>query len=158
MFEVNEISDRYHFSARNEKNGPARANDRCQCPSFWTDKLLCLSPKCVSTPYNRILKSHIFISNNHEIGQFLALIQKVVHSHCHSTFFYDKIFRVLSILLDGIKQIFSNISIFEMFKYEKRILLFLIENKILTIDNEIIIDDHIYERMHYEQSSFILII
>lgn len=45
-----------------------------------------------------------------------------------------------------------------MFKYEKRILLFLIENKILTIDNEIIIDDHIYERMHYEQSSFILII
>lgn len=43
---------------------------------------------------NRILKSHIFISNSHEIGQFLALIQKVVHSHCHSTFFYDKIFRV----------------------------------------------------------------
>lgn len=107
---------------------------------------------------NRILKSHIFISNSHEIGQFLALVQKVVHSHCHSTFFYDKIFRVLSILLDGIKQIFSNISIFEMFKYEKRILLFLIENKILTIDNEMIIDDHIYERMHYEQSSLILII
>ncbi|KAK8847051.1 hypothetical protein M9Y10_019626 [Tritrichomonas musculus] len=101
---------------------------------------------------SKLIKNHDFILNNQELKLFLKLIKKVFHYHFHSAFFYDKVFRVISIFINDIKQIYSNLTIFNMFKFDKRILLFLIENQILTIDSKIL---KILEQDEYRQKYYL---
>lgn len=84
-----------------------------------------------------IYSSCNFTDNKPELKLFLSLIQKVFHDHHRSSTFYDRIFQALSIFLDDIKKNFSNLEIFNIFKDDKRLLLFLIEKGLLFIDSKI---------------------
>lgn len=85
----------------------------------------------------QIITGHNFIQNNKELKPFIKLIQKLVRNHHRSSNFFDNIFKILEIFLKDIKQIYSNFEIFQLFKNDKRILLFLVESGALTIDEQI---------------------
>ena len=69
----------------------------------------------------------------HDIRLLLHMIVKVTNHHYRGPNFFTKIWRVLHIFRDDIKK-YQNAKIFNIFKSNKRILLFLIEEKILTVD------------------------
>ena len=86
---------------------------------------------------SKLVSSHNF--NTNEIKPFISSITNI-HSNRHrSESFNEKIFQVLSLFLDKLKEKnhYSNRSLFNMFKNDKGILLFLIEQEVLTIDDEI---------------------
>lgn len=64
----------------------------------------------------------------------LHFISNISYYHFHENNFYAKIEKVLLFFKSSIKNNFINSSIFNLFKFNKRILLFLIKNEILTID------------------------
>ena len=61
------------------------------------------------------------------------MLVKVANHHNRGPDFYTKIFRVLRLFIEDIKK-YQNSRIFNIFKDNKRILIFLIEEKILTVD------------------------
>ncbi|KAK8897408.1 hypothetical protein M9Y10_015354 [Tritrichomonas musculus] len=72
--------------------------------------------------------------NQYELLSFLHLISKI-SKNCHRyQNFFNKIEQILQIFNEDIKKYFSNSEIFNIFKRNKRILLFLIEQKIIVID------------------------
>ncbi|KAK8849908.1 hypothetical protein M9Y10_018497 [Tritrichomonas musculus] len=77
--------------------------------------------------------SKIFDSKD-KLKALLYLILNIINYH-HTTNFYDKIDNVLSIFKNDIKYFFSNNEIFNIFKSNKRIILFLIENQLLIVDD-----------------------
>ena len=74
--------------------------------------------------------------NQHFFKEVLHLIIKIYNNYAKPDFL-DKMTRIFLIFKDKIKQTFSNIEIFNIFKTNKRILLFLIEEKIFVIDKTI---------------------
>ena len=76
--------------------------------------------------------------NHHELRATLTLLVKISNNHFRSPTFFSKIERILLHLKDEIIQNFNNSEIFRIFHSNKRILLFLIEKDILTIDDSII--------------------
>ena len=75
--------------------------------------------------------------NPYEIKLLLHLIQRISSNHHHATNFYNKICQFFSLFSDKLKKNFSNYEIFRIFKKNKRILLYLIEEKIISIDSYI---------------------
>ena len=73
----------------------------------------------------------------HELKLFLYLINKISKNHHRSPNFFSKIEQILLIFKDEIKRYYKNYDIFKIFKNNKRILLFLMENKILTMEQRI---------------------
>ena len=100
-----------------------------------------------------ILSSHIIQEDKLELKPYLSLIQKIFHSHRRSPNFFTKMFKVLSLLSNSIKQNYTNYEIFNIFKKDKRILLFLLENNLLTIDAQIsnIMNTGKYKLYHYPE-------
>lgn len=84
----------------------------------------------IQKPINQYGKSE-FIS-------FLNLISHVVKNHCHSPHFHKRIETFLIHFQSDIKQNLSNMEIFRLFLNNKRILLSLIQNKIVELDQNII--------------------
>lgn len=68
-----------------------------------------------------------------DVRLFLHMLVKFSNNHHCGPDFYSKIFQVLQLFTDDIKK-YQNSRIFNIFKSNKRILLFLIEEKILTVD------------------------
>ena len=66
--------------------------------------------------------------------EFLNLISKISENHYRKQNLIIKIEKILTFLKDDIKCHFTNISLFNIFRNNKRILLFLIENQFITID------------------------
>ena len=85
------------------------------------------------------------------LKEFLYLISKITENHHRSVDFFKKIGCLLLFLKEKITQNFTNSSIFNIFKGNKRILLFLIEEGIMKIDNHIIsiIKQPEYNQKHY---------
>ena len=73
-------------------------------------------------------------SNSHYLKSVLYLIIKIANNYHRYSNFYEKLEKILLHLKNNIKQFFSNQEIFKMFKRNKRILLFLIEENIFKID------------------------
>ncbi len=68
--------------------------------------------------------------------------------------FISKIKKIIAFLKNEIKQTFSNIEIFNIFKNSKIILLFLIKENIITIDEtiaEIMMKKEKYKQMKYPE-------
>ena len=88
---------------------------------------------------------NIIIQNNqHKLKSLLYLISKISDNHHRETSFFSKIEQILQLFKDDILRYFSNSSIFNIFKNNKRILLILIEKNIMYMDEYIvkkIIDD-----------------
>lgn len=72
-----------------------------------------------------------------EIKDFFYLISKISTYHHRTPDFANKIDKILSSFLKELKENFSNIEIFNIFKRNKRVLLFLIQNDSFTIDESI---------------------
>ena len=77
-------------------------------------------------------KSNI-VENRKECKLLIRLLLVLVNNHHRTAYFLDKIERILSIL--KIKQTFSNSEIYKLFSPNKRILLYIIQENILSIDD-----------------------
>lgn len=69
--------------------------------------------------------------------KFLQLLASLANNHHHGNNLYQKILRIIKKYRAQIKQTFSNIEIFDIFKDNKLFLLFLFEKEIITIDEEV---------------------
>ena len=75
--------------------------------------------------------------SQYDLLSLLYLISKIGNNHHRFSNFFSKIDRILLIFKEDIKKYFSNSKIFNIFKSNKRILLFLIEQQIIVIDEYI---------------------
>ena len=73
-----------------------------------------------------------------EIKAVLHLILKISKDHHRNITFFDKIEQILLHLKNSIKRYFTTYGLFNIFRSNKRILLFFIEKKIITIDQNIV--------------------
>ena len=85
-----------------------------------------------------IVQSTNLLENREELREFLYLILKLSNNHQRNPYFFNKIEHILLYFKDDIKQTFSNYEIFNLFKNNKRILIFLFEEKIIIPDEYII--------------------
>lgn len=92
----------------------------------------------------------------HELDSTLRLILNIANNHHRSNDFFSKIEKIILIFKNEIKQSYSNLDIFNNFKSNKRILLFLIEEKIMKMDKTIasIINKGIYKESKYPNYFF----
>ncbi|KAK8837074.1 hypothetical protein M9Y10_037123 [Tritrichomonas musculus] len=74
----------------------------------------------------------------YELKSILYLINNIVNNHFCGIPFFAKAEQILQLLSKQIKQFFTNSDIFNIFMNNKRILLFLFEEKILFIDDHIL--------------------
>ena len=75
--------------------------------------------------------------NIYDINLILLLISKLSNNHHRSPNFFNKLEQIILIFKDEISQNFSNSNIFTIFKKNKRILYFLINERLLVIDEQI---------------------
>ena len=80
------------------------------------------------------LNNSIISDNHYILLSLLHLISKIGNNHYRFPNFFSKIEKILLIFKEDIKKHFSNSEIFNIFKSNKRILLFLIEQQIIVID------------------------
>ena len=76
-------------------------------------------------------------SDKQELSLIFHLITSISNNHHRQTCFFTKIEQILLHFRNDIFQYFTNYEIFNIFKSNKRILLFLIEEKIIEIDKSI---------------------
>lgn len=81
-----------------------------------------------------------------EFENFLKLIANISSNHHYDKLFFEKIFQIIIHYIPQIKQIFSNFEIYCIFEENLKVLLFLFESKIISID------DQIYEQMIFTQN------
>ena len=74
----------------------------------------------------------------HDFLLLLHLILKIGNNHFRNSDFFNKIDRILQIFKEDITKYYSNYEIFNIFKSNKRILLFLIEQKLIKFDETIV--------------------
>ena len=72
--------------------------------------------------------------NQHNLRLFFHLLLRISNDHYRCPNFFGKIEQILQFFKDDIKKYYSNSEIFDIFQSSKRILLFLIEEKILRVD------------------------
>ena len=82
----------------------------------------------------KLIEGFKILENKQEIKSFLYLISNIAENHHRGPNFFKKIERVLQHFKKDIINNFLNFEIFNIFSQNKRILLFLIEGKILTVD------------------------
>lgn len=73
-----------------------------------------------------------------EFLELIKMIETISEDHYHSTNFYQKIEQILSLFKNDIQQFFSNKEIFNIFKNNIRILLFLLNEKIVVLNKTIV--------------------
>ena len=106
----------------------------------------------------QVLKEQHIIEERHDTKEMLYLISNIGNNHPRSNTFFHKLELILQHLKETITKLFSNNEIFEIFKNNKRILLFLIkeqiflidENFISTITNGYYIGEHYFEYFYPE--------
>ena len=87
-----------------------------------------------------------------EIKPFLYIISKISNNYHRSPDFFDKIENLLLFIKDQIKQSFSNFEIFNIFKSNKRILLFLFKEKFIIPDQKIV---KIFTEEKYQKNGYL---
>lgn len=85
----------------------------------------------------KVLTKQNILKDKHDLKIILYLIVNIANNHHRYENFYSKIDQILIKIKDQIKRYYSNNEIFNIFKKNKRILLFLIEEQILKFDQKI---------------------
>ena len=85
-----------------------------------------------------IITNHKMNKDPYEFKLVLRLINKIAENHQRVHDFINKIERILVFFKTDIKKHYSNSEIFNLFESNKRILLFLIQEKIILIDEFIV--------------------
>ncbi|KAK8897605.1 hypothetical protein M9Y10_015566 [Tritrichomonas musculus] len=88
--------------------------------------------------YINFHKSQDFIKDHEEFKHELLLISNISRNHHRNPSFFNKIFKILDYLFKDNKGTITNHELFNIFKRNKPILLYLIENKIILLDDIII--------------------
>ena len=91
--------------------------------------------------------------DEHKLMSLLRLLLKIANNHHRDCNFFDKIEKIIQIFHNDIKKYYSNSEIFNIFKSNKRILLFLIEQKLMVMDEYIVkkIIQRKYVKFYYPQ-------
>ena len=76
-------------------------------------------------------------ANKEKLELFLRLIANIANNHHRESNFFTKIIKIFLFMKNSLKQIFSDAEIFEIYKSNKLILLFLFKNEIITFDESI---------------------
>ena len=94
--------------------------------------------------------------NPKKLKEYLHLISNISNHHFRTPHLIQKVEKILDFLKDDIKQSFSNFNIFNIFKDNKRILLYLLEEEIIKIDKYIVLTmtNSTYEKAHYYEYFF----
>ncbi|KAK8876102.1 hypothetical protein M9Y10_006288 [Tritrichomonas musculus] len=115
-----------------------------------------LNNNCDETDFNDLInnfKTQKVAENKNELKLLLHLICEIA-DNCHRSLnFFNKIDQILKFFENEMKQYFSNYSIFNIFKSNKRLLLFLFNEKILIPDKFIysqIISSEYSEKKYFE--------
>ncbi|KAK8865073.1 hypothetical protein M9Y10_010604 [Tritrichomonas musculus] len=85
----------------------------------------------------QIINDQKILEDKYEFKFLIQMINKISDNHQRIFNFIEKIERVLIFLKSDLNKYFTNSEKFELFKGNKRILLFLLEEKIVTIDETI---------------------
>ena len=85
-----------------------------------------------------LLKDQKFRDNENDLKSFLYLVLRIANNHHRKEGFFNKIERILTFFKDEIRKFYLNFEIFNIFKSNKRILLFLIEEKFIDLDKSIL--------------------
>ena len=72
--------------------------------------------------------------NEYKIKSLMYLLLHISNDHHREEGFFGKIEHILKLFKDDLQKYFSNSELFHIFKNNKRILLFLIEEKIINFD------------------------
>ena len=75
--------------------------------------------------------------NKHQLRSVIHLLASIIDFHYRTNFFYNKIFNIILFLKDELLKNYSNFEIYYFFKNNQRIILFLSEEKIITLDKSI---------------------
>lgn len=90
----------------------------------------------------RVLNPTQIKKNKFGLIEILYIILCIANKHYRSYNFFDKIERMLLLLKEDIKNTFTNNEIYDFFQTNNRILLFLLQEKLLTIDK------YVHEAIH----------
>ena len=77
-------------------------------------------------------------NDQHKLKSVLHLIVKIANNYHRGSNFFTKIDLILNNFKDDIKKYFSNSEIFAIFRSNKRILLFLVEENLMKFDSYIV--------------------
>lgn len=83
------------------------------------------------------IKNKQILNEKNELKSILYLISNIANNHKRSTLFNNKIEKVIKYCQQPISNLLSNKEIFDIFSENKRILLYLIKEKIIKIDKAI---------------------
>lgn len=102
---------------------------------------------------NDVFKELKISEDQHKLMSLLHLLVKIANNHQRSSKFFSKIEQILLVFQSDINKYFLNSEIFNVFKSNKRILLFLIEQKIIIIDEYIVktITTGKYKKFEYDK-------
>ena len=89
-------------------------------------------------------------NNKHDLQMVLYFISNICANHFRCPTFFDKIERILQYFKADIKKNYSNSEIFKIFEQNKRILLLLIKDEIITVD-EYFVKKIVFKEKNYEQ-------
>lgn len=81
-----------------------------------------------------LLKGNDIIIDQFDFKLFLHLLVKNANHHHRSPNFFEKIDKILMLCKKSIIKFYTNYEIFQIFHSNKRLLLFIIEEKLMTID------------------------
>lgn len=86
-----------------------------------------------------------------ELTAFFHLISQISAHHHRTPNFHTKLDRVISIFADDIRENFLNLELFHIFKKNKRILLYLIQNDLIFLDENIakVLSKPKYRKLRY---------
>ena len=96
-----------------------------------------------------LVSTQQIINDEHEFNELIQLINSIADNHQRVPNFISKIERVLRHFKQDLQKYFSNSEIFDIFKDNKRILLFLLEEKMMIIDEYIFSIITTYVRKNY---------
>lgn len=96
------------------------------------------------SPIKEIINESI-LKNRYSMTSILKMILKISNNYYRSFNFFQKVEQILLYFKDQIQLFFSNEELFDIFKSNKRILLFLINESLLHIDSSI------YEKLRDEK-------
>ena len=86
--------------------------------------------------YQNLFFQDIKLRNDpHEIGLFFRMFLKIYNNHKNNSNAFTKFVKILKYFQEEIQQFNSNSELFDIFKVNKRILLFLIQEKMIIFDN-----------------------
>lgn len=86
---------------------------------------------------NKMIEEQKIHEDQHILQSFLHVLLKIANNHHRGPNFFCKIFNVILIFKEDINRYFANSEIYNIFKSNKRILLFLIDEKMMVVDTYI---------------------